>query len=351
VAGRKRIKSREKKMEKKNSEFLKGLKTEAMGYVPKLRWEALNKKEHQLWRGKFRKELGSLVGRMPEKVPLRYRIAEKKDKGKFIRQKVYIQSEKNYWVPAYYFLPKNLQKKVPAIVCLHGHSGILPYIREGTALEKEKSIDHCLDYAPFFAEHGYVTIAPVQRGWNETTAGIPGNEKGCDRLTLDSFLLGMTPVGLRCWDASRVLDFLCLQKEVDSSKIGAAGLSGGGMVALFWTALEKRLGLSMVAGYYCTFFDSVFSIHHCICNCVPGIMEWGDMCEVAALAAPRPMLIISGTMDTIFPIQATRKAYNRLAGVYSLLNAEENLESDFFRGPHAWSNRKTLSFLRKHFGS
>lgn len=75
------------------------------------------------------------------------------------------------------------------------------------------------------------------------------------------------------------------------------------------------------------------------------------MREVAALIAPRPLLIISGESDPIFPIAATRQAYTDLEKVYAVLGVSDNLENDFFDGPHAWSNRKTLSFLKKHFRS
>lgn len=248
-------------------------------------------------------------------------------------------------MPAYYFVPKHRFGPVPAIVCLHGHSGIYPYIREGDEHQREKSRNLELDYAPFFAEQGYVTVAPVQRGWNETAESVDRNESGCQRMALNSFLAGKTPIGLRCWDASRVIDFLKMQACVDLTQVGVAGLSGGGTVALFWAALDRRVKFAMVAGYYCTFKASIYSIHHCLCNCVPNMLEWGEMRDIAALIAPRPLLVISGKKDPIFPIAATRQAFADLKEVYALLGATGNLEKDFFDGPHAWSNQKTLAFL------
>lgn len=104
----------------------------------------------------------------------------------------------------------------------------------------------------------------------------------------------------------------------------------------------------MIAGFYCTMVDSLYSIYHCLCNCVPGVLEWGEMREIAALIAPRPLLAISGKQDEIFPIEATMRAYADLEPVYALLGAKGNLDHDWFDGPHAWSNRKTLPFLAKH---
>ena len=316
---------------------------------PRLAWQATTAEEHAAWRRRFRARLGKLVGRMPERVPLRVEWDEMKEEEGFTRHKIYVQSEADYWAPAFLFIPKNLRAPAPAIVCLHGHSGIYPYIREGDEAQREKGKVHELDYAPLFAEQGYVTIAPIQRGWNETSASVDKRESGCERMVMDALLTGMTPVGLRCWDASRLVDFLQTQEYVDAARIGVAGLSGGGTIALYWTALEPRLKLAMIAGFYCTMKDSIYSIYHCLCNCVPHMLEWGEMREIAALIAPRPLLVISGTQDPIFPIAATEQAYADLEPVYELLGAAGNLDHDFFDGPHSWSNRKAISFMQKHF--
>lgn len=317
--------------------------------TPKLAWDAATPEAHAAWREQFDAKLRELLGHMPERVPLAVHWDESDvlETDRFTRRKLYIQSERHYWVPAYYFTPKPVSGKTPAIVCLHGHSGIYPYIREGTDAEKKKGREHELDYAVHFAEQGYITLAVVQRGWNETRADKPHS---CNRVTMDSFLTGATPAGLRSWDAMRCIDFLQSRDEVDAARIGAAGLSGGGTTTLFLTALEPRVRAAIVAGYFCTFRDSIYSIHHCICNCVPHIMEWGEMSDVAALIAPRPLLVISGEKDRIFPIEATRRAFKQLGKTYAVLGAEYRLESDFFPGVHEWSNRKTLSFLEKHLG-
>jgi predicted esterase len=75
------------------------------------------------------------------------------------------------------------------------------------------------------------------------------------------------------------------------------------------------------------------------------------MREVAALIAPRPLLVISGRRDPIFPITATRRAWSGLKQVYDLLGASGRLEKDFFDGGHAWSNRRSPGFLAAHFGA
>ena len=339
-------------MSKVNSRLARYFEMEVAGLAPRLAWNARTPAAHKRWRRRMRRKLRELLGRTPQPVPLESRWDETMETPAFVRRKVYIRTEEHYWSPAYFFVPKKLERPAPAVLCLHGHSGILPYIREGDEHQKELARTHEVDYAPFLAERGYVTLALVQRGWNETDAGMeyPPSVNGCYNMTLNCFLTGTTPVGLRVWDAQRAVDFLRTRPEVDGRRLAVAGLSGGGTTALFFAALERRIHAALIAGYFCTFRDSIYAIHHCICNCVPHIMEWAEMSDVAALFAPKPMLVISGTEDPIFPMRATRSAVRALRRVYKLLGERANLESDFFEGPHAWSNRKTLSFLERHFG-
>ncbi len=330
-----------------NSQVFTYLEREAETVHPQLAWSAATPDEHEAWRTAFRGKLMELLGEWPEPVPadVHWDDADVLETDAFTRRKVYVRTERDYWAPAYYYVPKNVDGKRPAVMCFHGHSGIMPYIREGTDEEKKKGEEHHLDYAPYFAEHGYVVLAVVQRGWNETSYDKPHS---CERLSRAGFLTGKTPIGMRVWDGMRLLDFLETREEVDASRIAAAGLSGGGTTTLFFAALEDRIRAAIVAGYFCTFRDSIYSIHHCICNTVPDIMNWGEMSDVGALIAPRPVLVISGDEDTIFPIDATKRAYAELSKTYTLLGVPGNLESDFFEGVHEWSNAKTLPFLAQH---
>ena len=167
------------------------------------------------------------LGTYTPAVPLQVDCVEEVETEGFTRRKLYIRSEEQYWVPAYLFLPKHRRDAAPAIVCLHGHSGIYPYIRDGNEEQRAKSKRLDLDFAPLLCrERIHVTIAPVQRGWNETSESVSHKGSGCQRMVMNSFLTGMTPVGLRCWDASRLVDYLRTLEAVDSSRIGVAGIVG-----------------------------------------------------------------------------------------------------------------------------
>ncbi|RCS56202.1 hypothetical protein DTL42_00305 [Bremerella cremea] len=322
---------------------------------PAQAWSAKTPQEHEAWREKMQATVVDLLGTMPEKVPLEVKWTEKQEFEKFTRHKVYVRTTADYWSPVYYFVPKNITGKRPAIVCLHGHSGIDPYIRlNETPPQKEKTDHSALDYALYMAEHGYVTAAIVVRGWNETQGRqdwyVKTPPRSCHQVTMNTLLLGMTPQGLRCWDAMRVIDFLETQDEVDAEKIGVAGLSGGGTLAMYLPILDQRVKLAMIAGAFSEYRLSIYNINHCICNCLPGIMAAGEMADVVALFAPRPVLLINGVDDQIFPIDGARRGFDTLKQAYGVLGVPENVDADFFDGGHAWSNNKTLAFLEKHFG-
>lgn len=318
-------------------------------------WQATNKAEHAAWRKQFHPTVTRILGKMPERVPLEVKWAEKKEFDTFTRHKVFIRTEAAYWAPVYYFVPHNLKKKVPAIVCMHGHSGIIPYIDEGkTKADKEKTRQSELDYAVYFAKHGYVSAAIVMRGWNETAGdqdrGVSHTKRSCLQMTMNALLIGSTPQGQRSWDAMRVIDFLQTQDEVDPDRIAAAGLSGGGATAMYLPVLDERVKLTMIAGAFSAYRASYYAMPHCLCQCMPEMMRFGEMSDVVALHAPRPVLLINGIEDKIFPIEAARQGYAKLQQVYQVLGAKENIDADFFQGGHRWSNNKSLAFLKQHFG-
>lgn len=324
--------------------------------TPSMQWDASTVAEHQQWQQELQSVVVDLLGTMPERVPLEVKWTEEKQFDSFTRHKIYVRTEQSYWAPVYYFVPHKRPAPLPAIVCLHGHSGIQPYIGEGKNEADLKKIQESqLDYAVFLAEHGYVTAAINVRGWNETSgnqdAGIKGLPRSCTQMTMDSLLLGMTPQGLRCWDAMRVIDFLqSREDEVDPEKIGVAGLSGGGTLSMYLPVLDQRVKVALIAGAFSTYRSSIFPIRHCICNCLPGIMQYAEMADVVALYAPRPVLLINGVRDPIFPITGAREGLATLQQVYALLGKPDNIDADFFDGGHAWSNNKTLEFLQQHFG-
>jgi hypothetical protein len=125
------------------------------------------------------------------------------------------------------------------------------------------------------------------------------------------------------------------------------GGSGGGAAALLAAALDQRLRAAVISNYFCTFKDSILAIKHCHCNYVPGILQDAEMADIAALIAPRPLLIQSGDRDAIFPLSGVLAAYQRLYSAYSALDASDQLHRDVFAGGHQINGAPAYDFLTR----
>src|SRR2546426_1353553 len=157
-------------------------------------------------------------------------------------------------------------------------------------------------------------------------------------------------IAWRVWDVMRTLDYIATRSELDSSRVGCMGISGGGTVTSFSTALEPRIRVAMVSGYLNTFRDSVGSLAHCIDNYVPGILNWAEMYDIAGLIAPRPLFAESGEKDNIFPIRASKESFQKVKEIYAVFGAAGQAEQEVFDEAHSFWGKKGIPFLVRHLG-
>ena len=101
------------------------------------------------------------------------------------------------------------------------------------------------------------------------------------------------------------------------------GNSGGGTISLFSAALLPRITHAMPSCYFNTFRDSIMSIYHCADNYVPGLLRYAEMVDVMGLFAPRPVVLVCGAEDPIFPVDATRRAFSDLQNIYQAADAAD----------------------------
>ncbi len=307
---------------------------------------------YRRWRGRFRRKLIELLGGLPQrKIPLAARLLDEKDKGSYTQLKYSFMSEPGSAVCAYLLIPKKVKTPSPAIICQHGHGfGKDDVMGIGHSAKARRDIRNFnYAYAHKLAVRGYVVLAPDAAGFGEResrTWVIPGHLRDtCFMNSLSALLLGKTYIGKRVWDIMRCVDFLEKQPLVDRRRIGIVGLSGGGTVSLFSTALERRIKLAVVSGYFCTFRDSLFTRSGCACNFIPGIMKYCDMPDIAALVAPRPMLIQSGRKDELFPINGAKTAFKKLDKVYRLLGEGGRLRHHVHPLGHTFVDREAFDWI------
>jgi dienelactone hydrolase len=324
---------------------------------PAFAFRAETRAEAEAWQGRLSEALVRLLGGFPSRrCPLNAEVVERKEFATYRRETVLFDSRERMTVFAYFLTPKELKSPAPCVLCIPGHGagvdeicGIRP---DGTVRDNRDGYQH--DFALQCLDHGFTALAIEPLGFghrrDEAARGRGPGASSCMPAAGAALLLGQCMIGWRLWDIIRGVDYLETRPEVDPKRLGLMGISGGGMMTLFGTALEPRIRACLVSGYFNTFRDSIFSLAHCIDNYVPGLLAAAEMPDVAGLIAPRPMFVESGTMDPIFPIAATRRSYEAAQRIWKVFGAEDRLGMEVFEGDHAFSGRQGFPFLREALG-
>lgn len=226
------------------------------------------------------------------------------------------------------------------------HPGLL-YVCGHSALQKAS---HYQQHARRYAQLGFVTLIvdTVQNG------DVRGYHHGTHRYGWFHWISrGYTSAGIETWNGIRGLDLLSTLPEVDAERLGVTGTSGGGAMSWWIAAADERVraaspscGTATIASHV---RERTIDGH---CDCMFPVNLYGfSLIDMAALIAPRPVLIVSADRDTIFTIDSIHDFHERLARVYEHLGVPENLELFTFRAPHSYqepSRRKTFQWLLRH---
>lgn len=266
-------------------------------------------------------------------------------------EKIAFTAEPKADVPAYVCLPHQAKPPYRFVVCLQGH-GL--GMNTSIALDPETESrpidvpdDH--DYANICLKRGLAAICIEQRsfGWrSEKVQKMIDPHHGCHDAVCHALLLGRTLAGERVFDVDRAIDYLATRNDVDMKRIGIMGHSGGGTVGMFALGLLPRLAFGVLSCSFCTFADSIMSIYHCADNYVPGLLRYAEMADVVGLAAPKPLVLVNGLKDDIFPIAGARKAFRQLSAIYRAADAGSRVKhvvgtlghgGHRFYGDDAWS--------------
>src|SRR5204863_781790 len=147
---------------------------------------------------------------------------------------------------------------------------------------------------------------------------------------------GYTPAGVEAWNCIRALDYLGTRPEVDTNRFGATGRSGGGAYSWWIAALDDRIkAAAPVAGITDLHNHVVDGTVEGHCDCMFMVNTYRcDYPQVAALVAPRPLLVVNTDADSIFPLDGVVRTHTHLRRIYSLLHAPEMVGLVIGPGPH-----------------
>jgi dienelactone hydrolase len=308
-------------------------------HQPLLRFQATSREAWECWRTELRETLWHLLlgGWHPERVPLNMAWLDEYEEECYIRRKLTYETAPGITAVAYLLIPKGAPFPRPAVLCLHGH---------GQGKEMVVTKGNPQDYGVRYVERGYVVLAPDHIGFGERAEEAGGDAtKGYRLVWLKLQLLGLTVMGLRLWDLLRALDLLQSLPEVIPERLGCCGLSLGGELTLYLAALDERVRVAVISGFLNTFRQTFYAVEHCNCGYIPGILKYAEMGDIAALIAPRPLLVETGKRDAGFPTSGALEAYATARRAYELLGATECIDIEIFDGGHAFSGRKALPWM------
>ena len=273
----------------------------------------------------LRRQLLEMLGLwpMPPRTDLNARITGKLDRPKFTVEKIVFESMPGLYVTANLYVPKPAPKKAPTILYVCGHGNV---VKDGVSYGSKVFYQH---HPGWYAEHGYVSLIIDTLQLSE----IPGFHHGTYREKMWWWhTLGYTPAGVECWNGMRALDYLETRPEVDVKRIGVTGRSGGGAYSWWIAATDERIacavpvaGIADLQAHLNEGFPGRLAkgviAGHCDCMYMVNTYRW-DFPTVAALVAPRPLMLGNSDRDDIFPIPSIRRLEQKVRKIYDLYGAE-----------------------------
>jgi cephalosporin-C deacetylase-like acetyl esterase len=305
---------------------------------------------------RVRSKVWELIGGPPPPAPLNAQVTGRINRGSYRIEKVIFESLPQVYVTANLYVPNSAKPPLPAVLAPLGHTD------DGKAYRNYQYLYQNL------ARMGYVVLAFDPYGQGERLQYIDpatgqsqyGPTGEHDQAGRPLLLLGNTFALYRVWDGTRALDYLLSRPEVDRTRVGCTGHSGGGTMTMYLAALEPRLAAAVVvegnsenmAGPR---YDPPGAAADAEQDLIGGLPFGIDRGDLLWAFAPKPLLVCYTTHDegeTYSPVyeEATSEIYRTLQQVYTLFGAEGKAglfashlphDLDFFqrRATYGWFNR------------
>ena len=329
----------------------------ARGGRRELSFERVRPGDWRAWQTQLREALRELLAvDAYEPHPVQAEVvAEERCEG-YRRQLLRVQGRDGAVIPAYWLIPEGLAAPAGVVIALHGHGPgkVKPVAASQDYWNRPVDVSGDRDYAVQAVRRGYLALAPDLRGFGEMMlpeALAAEKENTCTEMTMRALMVGRSLMGMRMVDMSSLVDWLVAQPEVDPARLICTGQSGGGTITVWAAALEERIAAAVPSCGFCTWEHSIMSVHHCPCNCAAGVMDLCEYYDLAGLIAPRPLLIVTGALDPIFPLEGVRIAYERAREVYQAAGAGGNIELFVGGEGHRYYSERVWDFLGEHAGA
>lgn len=266
--------------------------------------------EWQTHRTRLKREVLRCAGLapLPDRIPLDVHQSPALDHPWCTVRRVAYQLWPGVYSTGLLYMPKQLpERPAPAMLCPHGHW------QNGNAHPEVQK--RCLNLARL----GYVTFSSTQNHYEDLYAGVSHQT-------------------LMIWNNMRALDYLETLPEVDRSRIGVAGASGGGLQSQMIVALDPRVKAASIVGLTCDFREIMFFDHcHCLCNHFPQVMRLTDHPEISTLGLPAAVQYL--TMND-WTKTFQQNNFPTIRKLYAANGAGDHVQCMYFNTGHSYDKTK-----------
>lgn len=273
---------------------------------------------------------------------------------------------------SYLLKPKDHDNPLPGIVAFHDHGGNKYFGRRKITCTSDDQhpmmITHQSQYyegvawANALSKRGYAVLVPdvftfgsrrvrladvpehIRNGLSDEDPEAPANIDAYNRWAANhEHILAKSLFSAgTCWPAifqledKIAIDILSARVDVDTDRIGCAGLSGGGLRTVLSAGLDDRIKCAVCVGFMSTWDDFLLhkSYTHTWMTYIPLIAAELDFPEILGLRVPLPTLVQCDNEDSLFTLSQMQRADRILKEIYSKAGASNRYRGSFHPGPH-----------------
>ena len=257
-------------------------------------------------RRELRQRLGRSWGAFPETpCPLNPKKLGEIEREGYRIEKVVFQTMPDIWMTANAYVPER-EGKLPAVLCVHGH---LRGAKQDRVVQSR-----CIG----LARQGFFVLAVDAFGAGERGVGKALGEYHGELVAATLIPTGRLLAGLQVYENTRAVDYLESRPEVDPERLGITGTSGGGNQTMYAGAWDRRFD-GVVPVCSVGNYQAYLGVACCLCETIPGALRYTEEEGVLAMVAPRALMVINATRDSIqFSVGEAKKSIAGARPIFDL---------------------------------
>lgn len=293
-----------------------------------------------------RDKLQGLLGELPEDRPIAVRLLKREEFDGFLLETLLLDINGLELVPAYFAKPLEGEGPFPLVVFNHSHGGNYgngrkELIRSSPYLQEPS-------FAKVLTGLGCAVCCIDMWAFNERSGKSEGE------LVKEMLWNGRVLWGMMLYDNRRLIDYMCTRKDVDPSRIATIGMSMGGLMSWWLSALDERIGVTIDL---CGQVDAGTLIakrgleHHGFYYYVPGLLKHFTTLDIQKLIVPRPRLSLVGRNDRLCPFEGVQLLDRGLREAYGAAGQPDHWQTVVTGGGHMETAEMRAAwpeFLKRH---